>query len=1733
MANYNCTLLGCVSALTGTYSTLQQCEDNCVGWGCPNQLESNTNILVVFDITGSYGYQTENMESMYNAFVGWRTTLQANGWTGKMKFTLGTQLPRISTNPLVSAPFYLKDSNNTFHQLSSTENPNESWLYWASMPYVARPHGGHSVAGEEWYDIDEGQSMTFPSGQVSEKFLSAWVPRPGLNGTSATNTGATYFDTDTLVVSLCHESNSAYHSGLGGPDETQPTAQFKSDYKLWDIIWDGRTVNCTPKGFLLPVINQCDFNWHSSLFTTTMYGGIASIYNGNQVDTLNGGTGINDGTWITYLSGETMPNGNICQYEYCSTYPDGPATLTPCDPSHQTCIGCSDPDEKLCYWYDHPFNCADPNNTNSAGGYPQNSWCRQGYLTTSNGNPHWVGNQPTWGGLIDKGWEMDVSLTSNVDSQILSTLMVNQIGTIATQATGVTSAQTLYTLNVDYPYSSQTEAVELCFPSLLPWECDINLGYCTQQAGGQYGWTNAVASSIPAGTYSSSTAALEACSASCIITSAYTCSEFGCQPDNSGIFSTLSACTAQCQSYSCTTEGCYGPFQGTGTTGTYSELSACTATCYHYECVTDSYATQVLPNIYYSGSNTINGCVQLPGSGGTSPNAAGFNEYSTLSSCTASCISWQCCEDLAITPNSVMYVYYDITSMNNLQTRNAIQGIVDWTENHLEFTGHTYHMLWWSERWLTYPNVHYTLDVYRFTDNAPSSYWDATTNQIQYLNGSGYATGAYNHSNNYWGGTNSPKHVLGELYQTSITYGSFAYITDSTNYTGNATHSIHDSFAPGATLPGEIDTITGLNILTKGYDGIQTASTTDDVITVVFQDETYAMYHNLNYAVWGSEPTNTYKLDHAIYMSNYNSVTGTTASGGTGGNLRSFLYPTQGANYGAGGGFALHAVAAIHSGDMSPRNGLWSATTYPKNNSFTPLPHTHAQCEYDLVLLSNINSGGTANPYWDSNGDGTFAPTWGALDQYGWRINFRFDTYDQGVFETDLTTFLTATTISCDTICNSGHTAPNAEWPYSSLTQCEGLVSLGECTGCTRFNCGPNGCYTATTGQYSCLSDCTASCYSYSCTTTGCTDHNPPTGTTFPYVSTDGVSYYSYYGTGGTFSSNTDCGLVCNSWECGLNGCYQQTNGTGGTYSSETQCYNGDQSLQLPPCSGYNCTDSGCTSVIGNNYSFSSLTDCQTGCTHWECDIVLGCIEVSGDTFTAPYGFATQSACTNMCASFNCGNNGCYQLNNLSGTFQDINQLPVISSAACTASCVSYNCGTSGCSEVTGTGGTYSTSASCTATCVSYSCGTEVQGGCGLWNVPNYGTGGTFANTTACTENCISYECGINGCNSYPWTGGTYSSLADCLTQGFHPTTGTCTTWNCTATGCVPITGTSGQFSSLSSCTGVCTSYSCKTGTATAKEGGGLNWSGGGCQLYNVPNYGTGGTFLHEWQCSGGCRSWDCTYSGCVEVSAGAGSGATYLTAGACDSGCTSYNCGDTGCTSQVGSGGTYFNSTNPDWGITACTGTCISYNCDDWGCLPPQQGSGGTYFNVSASVSALTSCTASCISYECHTGGCQTFNVLNGYGTGGTYTAMSSCTASCISWGCQNRPIEVDSKIYAYYDTTSMSVQAAQDAIIGLENWVNGIQGFTGSLYHTLNNDERWLSWASSVYQSAFTAGTSTMFQNPIAMAIHDWASGLSMTNVYDNMAPGNSNFLFPGITTTGPAPAADHDDNVLVIHL
>ena len=99
MAFYNCTSVGCLSANTGTYSTLSDCQANCVSWGCPPGLSANTKIYFIYDSSGSYG---SSLEVMYTAATAYTNSLQSNGWQGE-----------------------------SYHIL----NDKQTWLYWPTAIY--------------------------------------------------------------------------------------------------------------------------------------------------------------------------------------------------------------------------------------------------------------------------------------------------------------------------------------------------------------------------------------------------------------------------------------------------------------------------------------------------------------------------------------------------------------------------------------------------------------------------------------------------------------------------------------------------------------------------------------------------------------------------------------------------------------------------------------------------------------------------------------------------------------------------------------------------------------------------------------------------------------------------------------------------------------------------------------------------------------------------------------------------------------------------------------------------------------------------------------------------------------------------------------------------------------------------------------------------------------------------------------------------------------------------------------------------------------------------------------------------------------------------------------------------------------------------------------------------------------------------------------------------------------
>tara|TARA_R110000824_G_scaffold13374_1_gene58392 strand:- start:185 stop:12442 length:12258 start_codon:yes stop_codon:yes gene_type:complete len=213
----------------------------------------------------------------------------------------------------------------------------------------------------------------------------------------------------------------------------------------------------------------------------------------------------------------------------------------------------------------------------------------------------------------------------------------------------------------------------------------------------------------------------------------------------------------------------------------------------------------------------------------------------------------------------------------------------------------------------------------------------------------------------------------------------------------------------------------------------------------------------------------------------------------------------------------------------------------------------------------------------------------------------------------------------CTPIAGTGYTNTNV---FSALTECEEICGDDTTTGVTYYQCGDSGCTTASTiTPFTSLTQCTGSCISYNCTTTGCTEFNPP-------VNTANIGFSpNYYGTGGTFTNASNCYSACTSYQCGNWGCSPFV-GSGGTFLTEALC--------TGSCASYECLSNGCVSYEGSGYTYSSSTDCVDICVSYEC--TTNCCELwnspfygTGGTFFNYTSSATSlTDCQNDCVSWGC-----------------------------------------------------------------------------------------------------------------------------------------------------------------------------------------------------------------------------------------------------------------------------------------------------------------------------------------------------------------------------------------------------------------------------------------------------------------------------------------------------------------
>ena len=343
---------------------------------------------------------------------------------------------------------------------------------------------------------------------------------------------------------------------------------------------------------------------------------------------------------------------------------------------------------------------------------------------------------------------------------------------------------------------------------------------------------------------------------------------------------------------------------------------------------------------------------------------------------------------------------------------------------------------------------------------------------------------------------------------------------------------------------------------------------------------------------------------------------------------------------------------------------------------------------------------------------------------------------------------------------------------------------------------------------------------------------------------------------------------------------------------------------------------------------------------------------------------------------------------------------------------------------------------------------------------------------------------GVGQCPSCVYTShGQVSNYGTDATGQVVQTTNLLGHYECSIHGCISAWGlgqVTPQFTSYSACSAACISYSCTTTGNTIYD----------FDCPPIPGTGQTGTWLDQEDCDNNCgpQFHVCTSIGCTATT---DTSAPYTSYTHCFDGgfgepaCESFGCEDNGCVRQDGTGGTWTT-------MTACTGTCFSYACKDGSCQPwnpPWYGSGGTYFDATSPLSAFTACTAS--------------------------------TIPCIAWACGESYIPVDTDIYVYYDTTSMSLSNSKVAHNSIEQWAAQIPGYTGTIRHINIADERWVSWPTIPYQQPTPRGLKCgMPATPIRrpQELRAWSQTQSTANRwYDNFDPNcNPSFVVNGVTNS-----------------
>jgi hypothetical protein len=1636
MADYNCTLLGCVSAQTGTYSTLASCKTSCVGWGCqpsPN-LSPNADILFVFDASGSLPVPT--VQEYFKATTAWTETLTQNGWTGDANWVVSQAVESSTFN-------FIDISGNT----QSTYVGTEEFLGWGSIPYIQT---NRDASGNKVYDTTVTvSSPACPSGAYCDNMTLAGNPTTGagyhymdLPGVenyftkytlrpNIATTGLTFPMNDQLVITVS-QINQSYN--YGSPPGNTPDL-FKTNYALWDVVRAGGALNGRNyEGYSIPA-TYYEPAWFNGGTITDVWGSVGNTRQelitrqqmfmamspGNQDDTsLTGATGTLDGTWVIIPYGHQLPNyanngngGTCLNLSGCSTFPGGEASENPCVEASQFNESTPNVPQYNATWiYGNAYNpCYTSvihiDNAQTGPGYINvhefkghrtiNSYGQAVAGLTGNGdNPYW---DQGYGDLERKGWKHRYhDSTFNNPQNDLANLLNIEISDASTWVpVDCFSAETLNTVNSSYPYSSyalcQTGSNN-CPPK---WHCD-GLGtpcYSAYTSGSTGSWYENEA----------------LCQANCNTTTPYwSCTTEGCE---SGFTVTQHLTKLECQE-NCVGWGC--------------ESVATLADFYLY--VYYDLTSMGVDNIKIAYSAVTDWVISLP----VQPNdvhhiIVGDEEW----------LRWAAAPFMS----SAEMLAWGQSGWGTQE--NRLSGVTDWFGT----LPPSYQVGSWHDN-ITTGDGSWELPVPPHIDGSATgrTLSDKVLNLVFLDETENHGIGGYVNLNAVY--QNS---LLDPLYaHNSISEPSTEFKNDYEFYVskykavteagGGITNFIYPTcptqFLGDPPPLKAMYTYTALHMVASIDSGNQ-----DQLGGTGTLDGTW---------IWGTQPTSSIcSLAELAAQPNpyYDEVNNVSPNSSNYGGLDQFGWGYNVGFVGMDGTVLANDLNNFITNSASVTITTQFATCLSAETNYLTHPThssaTEAQCWIDCSV-----TGFTCTPIGCN---------------YGFGPDFPYDSLSECE---DVCTSYDCSTTGCTLYNEPGSPDYTGSGNFGTGGTHESLAICLN-TACVSYDCSASGCtqYNISAGTPSYLngsggtggayftSSCDDLCSSFDCTTTGCTDYNISAGTA-SYALFDGSPLQGYGGTGGTHSYTATCSAVCISYECTDYGCviYNDpeqdwapgyTNGhfgSGGTFSSLATC--------TAACQSFACETGGCEEWNASNASSDSYQYAHMN------------YDLGGNFGTG--GTPTLAACTAQCFTWECATNGC-----ISTVGDNPNAYPWNMSATCNSFCTSHNCTSSGCvahNGGLGSGGTYTGNTSLqdcengTATlpaCVSYLCNpltnsVHPNDSFATWNYDSCGVvAGTgtsynvlvsplmspFSSLTQCQSACTSWSCQYegnyyeypdgtpiypvpNGCLQFANTGSSTSQLTydACTAQTV------CERYDCTDTGCIPGDHVTGMYDSYNDCTG---------GTATLPACQSLTCSSNSYYTYNGPSnittpgtvYGTGGTWTGTdmyLSASTYCKSYNCTNTGCSEQ---VGFGGMYYdpndpsnAAAMCQAACVSYVCLDevpdgVGITSPCviynstpgtpgyvngfsGSGGTFDS-------MYSCGTDCISWNCTDDGCIS-QLGTGGTFTTKAA-------CTGSCQSFACATTGCTGYNdplypnspgYTDGeYGTGGTYTLSAACTASCVSYNC------------------------------------------------------------------------------------------------------------------------------------